>query len=511
MGNMGYDTSTYMQVPIGERSVVTEISGDFTLPDYQPEIKRLLKVSASVLPPSKYVGDSEAELAGGIDYYVLYTGSDNQVYCAPLSSEYKISVPMDKNELSLVNMTADADIIPDMISGRVTSPRKLNIKCRLRTGARMYGDMPIDKSYASLGGENQILLGRSDTTRRLFAQSEMIRLSDEMIQSSADGEVRVISADGRALIGETSVSNGAVNCKGELYLKLLMCREPDGEPYTATRRIPFNETVMLDDADSNCEANAKGTVCEMNISVEDSRIGIDVGLMLEMSVCKRESVTYVKDAYSTTHATQCTYRTVPYLDGGRAFNSNFTQSDSQMLEEAGLTPEHRIVDVTGYAYPESAVLEDDKWIFTGKTKFALLTEKDGEYSNAEIEMPYRYTVESKQSESDNAYASATAEVINARARLDGERIGVDAEVVMCCVISSKDEARMLDNVSFGEEKEKSRGEYVVCYPSREDSLWSVAKRYSTTVSDLAHANKLTATEIPDSKDTLQGTRYLIIA
>ena len=510
MEEQRYDTSAYMQVPLGEKSVTTEISGDFTLPDYHPEIKRLLRVSASILPPSKYVGDSEAELTGGIDYYVLYTGSDNQVYCAPLSSEYKITVPMDKNELSLVNVTADADIIPDMTSGRVTSPRKLNIKCRLKSVTRMYGDTPIDKSYASLGGENQILLGRSETTRRLFAQSEMIRLSDEMIQSASDEEIRVINADGRVLVNESTAANGAVNCKGELYLKLLMCREPDGVPYTTTRRIPFNQTTMVDGADANCETCAKGKVCEISINVEEGRIGIDVGVMLEMSVCKNETVTYVKDAYSTTHNTECTYRTVPYLDGGRAFNSNFTQSDSMTLDKAGLTPEHKIVDIAGCAYPDSAILEGEKWVFTGKTKFALLTEKDGEYSNAEIEMPYRYAVDSKHDEGNEAYAYASAEIISARARLDGERIGIDAEVMMKCIISNKQSAKMLDSVSFGDECQRSRGEYVVCYPAANDNLWSIAKKYGTTTAALAATNKLSVTNAPDSTDTLSGIHYLIV-
>ena len=306
MENMGYDTSAYMQVPIGEKSVTTELSGDFTLPDYQPEIKRLLRVSASILPPSKSVGDSEAELAGGIDYYVHYTGSDNQVYCAPLSSEYKISVPMDKNELSLVNVTSDAETVPDMVSGRVTSPRKLNIKCRLKTRARMYGDAPIDKSYESMGEDSQVLLGRSDVTRRIFAQSEMIRLDDEIIQSAADGETRIICAKGNVLIGETAVSNGAANCKGELYLKLLMCKEPNGTPYTSVRRMPFNSTVMIEGATAGCEACAKGSVAEMSINVEENRIAIDAGIILELSICINEGVTYVNDAYSTTHDTECT-------------------------------------------------------------------------------------------------------------------------------------------------------------------------------------------------------------
>ena len=65
-----YATGKYIQVPINEKATVTDLSGDFALPDYQPEIKRLLRVSACVLPPSKFIGDNEGELSGSIDYYV---------------------------------------------------------------------------------------------------------------------------------------------------------------------------------------------------------------------------------------------------------------------------------------------------------------------------------------------------------------------------------------------------------------------------------------------------------
>ena len=69
---------------------------------------------------------------------------------------------------------------------------------------------------------------------------------------------------------------------------------------------------------------------------------------------------------------------------------------------------------------------------------------------------------------------------------------------------------MLDSVSFGEESERSRGEYVVCYPSPSDNLWSVAKRYGTTVATLIATNKLTPTATPDGKETLAGVHYLIV-
>lgn len=499
----------YIQVPINEKSTTTDLSGDFTLPDYQPEIKRLLRVNARVLPPSRYIGDSEGEFAGSIDYYVHYIGSDNQIYCAPVSTEYKTSVPMDKNDLTLVNMTADAEIIPESVGGRVTSPRKLNIKCRLKTRARMYGDMPLEMGFNGMGGDNQVLIEGKDITRRTFAQSEMIHLDDEIIQGK-DSDTRVVSADGHVLVGEVSTGAGAVNVKGELYLKLLMCREADGVPYTTLRRLPFSETVVTEGADTSSHANAKGSVCEMSINVEDDRLTIDAGIMLEVSACKNETVRYVKDMYSTTHKTECAYRDIPTLSEGRAFNSNFTQSDSMTLEEAGLSPEHKIVDICGAAYPESVALEGGRWIFNGKSKYSVIAEKDGEYSNVEIEMPYRYAVDAKQVDDESSFASATAEIISARARLDGERIGIDGEVMLTGVISCPDKTTMLDSISFLEESERARGEYVICYPSRTDSLWSVAKRYGRTVRSLCQTNKLKSVDTPDATSTLEGVHFLVV-
>jgi len=502
-------SGAYIQVPINEKSTTTDLSGDFTLPDYQPEIKRLLKVNAKVLPPAKYVGDSEGEFVGSIDYYVHYIGSDNQIYCAPLSVEYKTSVPMDKNELTLVNMSADAEIIPENVGGRVTSPRKLNIKCRLKTKARMYGDMPLDMGFMNMGGENQVLVASGQFARRMFAQSEVIHLADEIIQGK-DSDTRVICADGHVLISEASAGAGAVNVKGELYLTLLMCRESDGVPYTMLRRLPFSQLVMTEGADASSQANAKGSVCEMSINVEDDRIGIDVGVMLEVSACKNEAVSYVKDMYSTAHKTECEYRDIPTLLRGRAFNSNFTQRDSMPLEEAGLSPGHKIIDISGVAYPEGAELDGGRWIFTGKSKYSVIAEKDGEYSNIEIEMPYRYAVDAKDGDNESSYASATAEIINTRARLDGERIGIDGEIMMTGVISCPCKTRMLDSVSFGEESERTRGEYVICYPSRSDTLWSVAKRYGRTVASLAKTNKLQSTDTPDASATLEGVHFLVV-
>ena len=80
MDEMGMDFPQSVTVLLCDRTVNTEVSGDFTLPDYQPELRRLLAVMPTPLPPAKYVGSTGVELNGTVDYQVLYVGGDGGIY-----------------------------------------------------------------------------------------------------------------------------------------------------------------------------------------------------------------------------------------------------------------------------------------------------------------------------------------------------------------------------------------------------------------------------------------------
>lgn len=82
-----------MQAPLGERQIVTELSEDFDLPDYQPEIKRLLRVQARVSSADTYIGAGNAECSGTVDYSILYSGADGTLYCASQTGSTALRSP----------------------------------------------------------------------------------------------------------------------------------------------------------------------------------------------------------------------------------------------------------------------------------------------------------------------------------------------------------------------------------------------------------------------------------
>lgn len=516
--NMYTDEGTYVQIPVCEKMISQEMSTDFTLPDYQPEIKRLLRINASVLPPSGYFGTSDAEFSGNIDYYVLYIGSDGEIYCAPLSSEYTVNVPIDCDDIG-AGFDGSAQIFADSVSGRVTGPRKLSIRSKLKAMTHVYNNLPLGTNFGSDMDPSAVerLEGEINVAKIIYSASDTVHVTDEIIPDSHAKDIRVICAEGKVIVNEVNAVNNEIICRGDVHLKVMMCRENDGEndfekrTFCITRKIPFSQNISAEGVNTDADCCAYGTVSELNVDVEEGRIGVDVGLIIEALAGINRNVKYTKDLYSTVCDSNAEYKRLLTPKSVGSFNGNFTLGDSVALEDAGINPASAIIDSTGNAYIEECTCENGKCTISGKAKFNLQLQRSDEYSVSEIEFPFKYTVNLKDSNLHNAYdISCRAEVISTRARIDSERVGIDAEIAVCGSCMAIEEVSALDTVHFGEGFKTKRGEFVVCFPSSDDTLWSVAKRYRSHISTVAEENQLQDSSSPDLNTSLSGVNYLLV-
>ena len=64
----------------------TDVSEDFSLPDYIPEVRRVVGVQSSSTVDGKYLNGDELEADGSVMYTVIYLGGDGGLCAVPLSS-----------------------------------------------------------------------------------------------------------------------------------------------------------------------------------------------------------------------------------------------------------------------------------------------------------------------------------------------------------------------------------------------------------------------------------------
>lgn len=533
-----FDPSS-VQASILNRTLTAELSDDFSLPDYQPEIKRLLRIGTNILPPTRFAGNDGVELNGTIDYYVLYVGHDNGIYCAPLSAEYHLQAELDANGRSLPVAAGESwvclcDTFADPPTGRVTAPRRLNIRCKLKANVKLYGEYSTEDTYSD-DRELEALTEETEVNRVCWGMGERLPLQDDLILSPADGEWRVVCAEGTVMITEATPSMGQVNCRGEVTLKLTMCPAEteaefasdtaDGRPSPALtimqRKIPFSHTVEVEGVTPTCTATACGYCTEVSVEMEEGHVHVDMGVTVEARAQKKQRVSYVKDLFSTRRESTCRYTAFPAESPLKALNGNFTLSDSLPLSEVGIDPAARVADVTATAIPETLTADPAKGrcILAGTCRCHLLLLREGEYAFASMTLPFRYefdepdlaVIESIEASSNTAPAfDGHVTVINCRARMDGERVGVDAELAVSIRTYRPTPLTALSDVSFEDEVTRRRGEYVICFPSSTDTVWSVAKRYHAPLAALTAANNLPVGTGADRIESLEGISYLIV-
>ena len=520
------------QIPVNLFSgkIACEMAEDFTLPEYLPEIRRLLRVSSIVSVPSKYLAAASLKVSGTVDYNVLYVGSDGCVYSAELSDEYEMSSPSFTDVEYDVNATLSvcADVCVDNVVSRVTGARKINIKACVSANVKVIGRI------AATGGSNiscephvQKLIKSCNYTTELFGESCDSEAVDEL--DIENGE-RYVSTDCRVFVEGVSAYDGYAECRGSVLMRHLM-EKRSGKLYEIARKIPFDETVEIDGLAAGMPVTAFGRCAAITKNVtDDAESGAQSAVSVSAHICvaakayNKNSIRYVKDVFSTDYDCANEESSFELSELCACANKNLTLNESRDADSiAALTGVGEVIisDAVAEASVETVELSDNgRYVINGKCRFyVILARNDGEgeredgkditeYYSTDVEVPFRYEC-AESGEKPSAW-SVRVEAIEPRVRYDGEKLDLGCEIVLSYSFESGKTTQMIENSRLGAEIKKEKKGYTVCYPCGEDSLWSISKKYRAKVDATARGNGIDTAADADSEELLEGIRYMIV-
>lgn len=503
--NIGY----FPQMPVCDKHLSVELNSDFSLPDYQPEIRRLLSTRATVLSPNEYIGNSEAELSGEIIYKILYLGADNKVYSALLSDKYSFTAPLEFNSKCVNNdeVTLITTCKSESVNTRVLGPRKLNIRSKLvchvlGASPHLYSPTLVG-AHNSASIENMILNTSCISLKKCTGEPQL--LTDFIALDKQIDNVRIIDSTSSLMISECVASGEKVNVKGEVFIKLLYCNDSESEyPLSMLRKLPFSISIPCDGADASFECCAFGEVIDEHFNVAENGIDVEITVVISTKCQKNESIPYINDSYSTEREVRCTSATVPVRTALKAYNGNLTQNEIFSLESIKLSPNMKIIDICSKADVNEMSEDNGRHYLKGNATYQIIYCLDGEYSSVEVNAPIKYELDPRAFASLNGKPlyDATVQIISSRARADAERLFVDSELDFLLLLQSEDSIEVLSEMTFGERLSKNEDEMVLCFPDKNESLWSVAKRYGEPQRKIRVQNSINDGDEPIKKKFL---------
>lgn len=532
-----------IQTELCRKTVSGEVTEEYSLPDYQPEIRRLLRVTANPMPPTQFLSSDSAEFSGTVDFGVLYSDNEGKLCMATLTGEYSMTAPLrdtaDSYGTDLSDILCFADVVTDSVSARVLAPRKLGIRCRLRAKVSAFGTERNDCTFGGSAPESSVerLDGKLRVCRVFRGESDRIMLGDEITSDSnpgatlsGGGELRIIMPEACVFVSEASPADGFVSCRGDVIVKVLMCREnPDSEPYTVTRKLPFSTQVEVDGVTADSECRAFGKVTELLVSNEDGRILCETGIVITAEAQKNVPMSYIKDIYSTDYTCETEMTDRSYPVAVCCMMGNVTSSGAVTLTDIGVEPGSVILDCAGVPSACRVNFDGGKFVLDGECKYTALLSAGAEMFQKEFSLPFRYefrhdgeaadsgTADSAAAASadaaaqDSYDADSSAEIVSIRCRIDAEKLSIDSELALSARISGRQSIHSVSAVMFGVPVSRADGEIVICYPDSTDSLWSVCKRYGVGIGSVARRNGIKSLDGVDTPASVSAVKYLLLS
>ncbi len=476
-------------------SVVTEqaIECDFILPDYYDEILRVLKCNAYCIIANKTLVGEKLMLEGVVTVHVIYVCSEDK---GIRSAQYKM--PMSKTidlRESYENPVVKITLKTDYVNCRVLNPRRLDIRGAVSVGVKVYTDNTENIISDAQGDGVQLKKRPIRISTSMGEVSKQFSVRDTLEPEVASNIAYIINSGASVDVTDLKVITGKVVMKGSLDIKLFY-QDSDGLLQKSDISVPISQIVDAQgvDEDSECLIDVKVQSCDLELVDDDDggkMIKTDVALELTADIHNNIDTEVITDAYSTKYEVLSQSRIVPMRQLVKILSEDYTAKLKTAAPESGI---NEIVDA--WCSVNSVVVDLDLDAPTIRTKVAvcvLAIEPGGEPVYLERVENIDYKMENI-GDTDEISVEPIVDIKSISYTMDSEE-QIDFRIHLSykgCVYTTLKE-KMIYEIDINKETPKEYDDSVsltIYYADVGESIWDIAKRFNTSVSQIMSENEI---------------------
>ncbi len=458
---------------------VCDVSEEFTLPDYIPEVRRIVGVRAVATLDGKYLTGNELEADGGVTYTVLYVSGEGGLCQTSQTSSYTGKIPLksaDDDRFTAADLILSGEA--ENASCRVTAPRKLTLSSRVRL--KMLSQKERDASLKWAGEEAaEIEKVRTKTKKHRVGKMIEVRKNGECSGEIREKEgSRLLFAGGEVCFSDVRITKNRAILTGDGYLTLNLLT-PEGEYVTAKSRAAIEEEIPLPDSvgEGNIKSTAFGNVVMLEIETgDDGRIGwnMEYDVDCDLLLCEETEVT--EDAYLPHAEEKLTTETLRTTVPCAAVNGRLSVQASGKIAEG-----HTFVCAWGNGQIEKCEVSGGVCRANGNVVLKYVTVGGGDAVCEEITLPLKYEFDAQTTAADDAeiVRKTAVRVTDITARQDGDSLRFTAELALPILALAEEKIECQTAIApLPIEAPRERDVMLRVYvPDRDETPWDVEKRF----------------------------------
>ncbi len=482
--------NTRLLTPFADTAVAHDASDEYNLPDYYPEIRRILAVTARAIPDSKYISDGKIEWGGTCAFTVTYVGDDGKIASVSHPVEYSASSAFGGGKPSCVTVDTHAE----NPACRVTAPRKVSLKAKLRSRILADASVSCEDKIAVAGGGRVTPADEMALERRSVTAPTCIRrcgtytgTADGVIPT--EGKLTPIIADGTVSVTSARAEDDFVTLRGTAAVTAV-CITEDGRYVTLRGKCDIDDSIPADGVREGDIARGWGIPASVSASADDGVVKWEMEYDVTAEALARQSADVTADIYSTEYATVPAFADVDVLSPV-ACGGAFVSADGSAQGEGAV--------VASFADAQVDKIECAKGRVSVSGTCAVKAILRGEeISVADISVPFKCDLDGIGDGATDMITRCDACVTDISVKSDGGKVTANCEISVSLTAMGKTRMRTVAETVIDRSAPVIRrdAEIRVYYPEEGDTAWSVAKKYHASMGDFIRQNGEELTDAP---------------
>ncbi|MBQ3127408.1 MAG: DUF3794 domain-containing protein [Clostridia bacterium] len=484
--------------------VEQSVDCDITLPDYCPDIMRILKCTLyNSVVNSKIIGD-RATADGNVKIRIVYADDKNRIFCYDHDFPFSRYAELNK---TYDNATVVCRAKTEYANCRAVSKRRIDVHAVVSLHFRVAATDTQGIISDACGDGIQLRKKGIEIDDVTAVVTKCFELSQvENVGENNAGIGKVIDVSASPVLTETRIIKGKILLKGELCMRVIYnADDKENETCCLNCNLPFNEIAEANVTDG-CRVDVSLIVNNANAEPKTDNDGDYRYMNLGGEVCAKitayspQSIKVVSDAYSTDVEIETAYQQMEFSKFIHYCND--TVMCKQTLDVSAVGGQKLYSCVAGK--PDCiCTFEDDKMYLKGKLPVSLIMlDADGApvFCEREADFEYNRTIDG----TGRLSCTPQLEIGGCSCNLSSDgKADFRAEICLNMNVFSTVSEKVLVSLSVpeGSAKKNKKASLILCFTSGNESLWDIARRYDTTVEDIMHENEL-STDYVENKTML---------
>ena len=519
-GNAVYTPVQVTNISEKPKTVIT-IEEDILVPDTKPDLREILLIDGSALLSSHEIDrinktDDYIGLSGEVELKTLYVPENRQAAGPVIAVQTRVPFKERWHTDIAPGATLIMDCRAEKIEYMVINERKYRVKISLAIAARECIDRKVD-IFEGLSGEDlQMLKERAEITSISLRKKDTLTISENLEIKEEGNFESILKQDISITENYKQITAEKIVINGFIYVNLLYTVTGESTCDSirqAQERVEFTQFIPIKQ-----QAEGVGSICF------DSS-----GLRVKLVQDEEQGEAFRLEGEIITFAELYTVTERDIIVDGyhreKDFICDFTEERSRVpvatsTGEASvreiISPDAAYGEVEKILYTTGEIVESEsrgeqgKVITEGTLQakmicVSLRNEEEPQIFSIRQGVPFRVVTTVPQM-TGGEIISAKTQVRDIWAeKINGKQLEFNATVMVGAEIMREVAFKVLTNPAFEESTSKETMAPMVVYVAgKDDTLWSIAKKFKTSADSVSKLNEL------EDEGIVQGQKLLII-